>query len=237
MRKKLIATDFDGTLYINGRIAGETRRAIDDWRAAGGYFGVVTGRGIDFYDTAKEQGLPFDYLIVYNGSLIVSQDKTVLYETLIPADIFAALEKAMAAYADIESFSESDGTPRHHYYATFPSAERALRVRDELLPVFGDKVSIFVNGPHINIGNKGTGKAQGVSFVLRHFGLPDDGAAVVGDDYNDLEMILAHNGWAVESGKTEVVSKAPHTCESVGGLIRFLSEQRTANSKQLTARD
>ena len=63
MKKKLIATDFDGTLYINGRIAGETRRAIDDWRAAGGYFGVVTGRGIDFYDTAKEQGLPFDYLI------------------------------------------------------------------------------------------------------------------------------------------------------------------------------
>ncbi len=222
MNKQLIATDFDGTLYIGGRIADETRRAIDDWRAAGGYFGVVTGRGIDFYDTAKEQNLPFDYLIVYNGSLIVSQDKTVLYESLIPADVFAALEKAMAAYPDIESYSESDGKPSHHYYATFPDAERALRVREELLPVFGDRVSVFVNGPHINIGNKGTGKAQGVSIILEHFGLARDAAAVVGDDYNDLDMILAHNGWAMESGKPEVVSKAPHTCKNVGDLIQTL---------------
>ena len=94
--------------------------------------------------------------------------------------------------------------------------------RRELLPEFGDKVSIFVNGPHINIGNKGTGKAEGVSFVLRHFSLPADAAAVVGDDYNDLDMILAHQGWAVASGKPDVVKKAPHTCESVGSLIRSL---------------
>ena len=44
----LIATDFDGTLNRDGGIDGVTRKAIDDWRAAGRLFGVVTGRGIDF---------------------------------------------------------------------------------------------------------------------------------------------------------------------------------------------
>lgn len=218
----MIATDYDGTLNRNGRIDRRTRRAIDAWRAAGRYFGVVTGRGLDFYETAKEKGLPFDYLIVCNGSLIVSEDKTVLFESLIPAETFAALEKTMATYKDVVGFSKSDGNPQHHYYAEFPGPERALQVRDELVPVYGDRLSIFVNGPHINIGNAGTGKAQGVSFILRRFALPEDAAAVVGDDYNDLEMILAHQGWAIRSGKPEVVAAAPHTCKSVGGLVRSL---------------
>ncbi|MBR3095649.1 MAG: HAD hydrolase family protein, partial [Clostridia bacterium] len=131
---------------------------------------------------------------------------------------FAALEDAMAGYADVIGYSKC-GESRRHYYAVFPDQERALQVREELLPAFGDKVSIFVNGQHINIGNRGTGKAEGVSFVLRHFALPDDAAAVVGDDYNDLDMILRHNGWAVAGGRPEVVAQAPHVCESVGALI------------------
>ena len=61
-----------------------------------------------------------------------------------------------------------------------------------------------------------------MSLALQHFGLPADSAAVVGDDYNDLDMILAHNGWAVESGRQEVVAQAPHTCKSVGDLIESL---------------
>ncbi len=224
MRKMLIATDYDGTLNRNGEIDKTTRAAIDAWRASGRYFGVVTGRDADFYNTAKEIGLPFDYLILYNGSMILSADRRVLFESLIPADTFAAIEEAMRQYPDITWFSTADGQPRPHYYATFPTAERALEVRRELLPAFGDRVNIFVNGPHVNIGNTGTGKAEGVTLILRHFALPPDAAAVVGDDYNDMDMILAHNGWAVTSGKPDVVKKAPHTCESVGDLIHRLME-------------
>ena len=222
MKKMLIATDFDGTLRQNSDIDAQTRAAIDRWRNSGRYFGVVTGRGIDFYDTAREIGLPFDYLIVCTGSLILGADKRVLYESLIPAKMFAEIEHAMAQYADIVDYSKSDGRPRHHYYATFPSQARALQVQKELQSAFKDRLSIFVNGPHINIGNVGTGKAQGVSLVLRHFALPADSAAVVGDDFNDLDMILAHNGWAVESGRKEVVAQAAHTCKSVGDLIETL---------------
>ncbi len=227
MRKMLIATDYDGTLNVGGRVDEKTREAIDRWRGDGRYFGIVTGRSVDFYDTAREQGLLFDYLILCNGSLVLSPDKTVLFESLIPPDVFAALEAAMAGYDDIVSFSRV-GESRRHYYATFPSQERALQAGRALSAAFGGEVSIFVNGPHINIGRRGTGKAQGVSFLLRHFSLPDDGAAVVGDDYNDLDMILFHNGWAVASGRPEVVARAPHVCGSVGDLIETLldSERR-----------
>ncbi len=222
MKKMLIATDYDGTLRQNGVIDAQTRDAIDRWRKSGRFFGVVTGRGIDFYDTAREEGLPFDYLIVCTGSLILGPDKHILYESLIPAKTFAEIEHAMALYPDVVDYNKSSGTPRHHYYATFPSQKRALQVQKELLKQFGDTLSIFVNGPHINIGNCGTGKAQGVLLVLQQFALPADSVAVVGDDFNDLEMILAHDGWAVESGRKDVVAQSPHTCKSVGDLIDSL---------------
>lgn len=222
MEKMLIASDYDGTLNIDRRIDAHTADAIRKWRACGRYFGVVTGRGLDFINTAEEQKLPFDYLILFNGSLVVSKDRSVLFQSLIPVETFASLARAMAQYDDIVYYEECDGTPKPHYYATFENAERALQVKSELDPVFGDRVNIFVNGPHINIGNIGTGKAQGVDFILRHFSLPDDSAAVVGDDYNDLDMILAHSGWAIESGRPDVVAKAPHTCKSVGDLIDSL---------------
>ena len=74
MNKMLIATDYDGTLNRGG-IDGETRSAIDAWRATGRYFGVVTGRGVDFYDTARKENLPFDFLIVFTGSLIISPER------------------------------------------------------------------------------------------------------------------------------------------------------------------
>ncbi|MBR4766259.1 MAG: HAD family phosphatase [Clostridia bacterium] len=222
MDKRLIATDFDGTLYVNGEIAPSTREAIDLWRADGRYFGIVTGRGEDFFGKVREEKIPVDYLIIYNGSMISDKDGNIIYERFIPADIFAELEKIFSKYKDIEYYSCANGNPQHHYYATFNSTERALEVKKDIDAVFGNKLAVFVNGRHVNIGAAGTGKAEGVRVVLDYFSLPQDGAVVVGDDYNDLEMITAFDGWAVENGKPEVVGQAPHICKDVGDLAETL---------------
>ncbi|MBQ6265733.1 MAG: HAD family phosphatase [Clostridia bacterium] len=222
MDKRLIATDFDGTLFINGEIPACVREAIDLWRADGRYFGIVTGRGEDFFDKVKEIKLPVDYFIIYNGSMIADKEGNVISERFISPDIYAELEKVFSGYGDTEYYSRADGNAQHHYYATFNSVERALEVKEDIDAVFGDKLAVFVNGRHVNIGAAGTGKAQGVNIVLEHFALPCDSAAVVGDDYNDLEMIKTFDGWAVESGKPDVVSQAPHICKDVGNLALML---------------
>ena len=222
MDKRLIATDFDGTLFVNGEISPSTRKAIDLWRADGRYFGIVTGRGIDFIDKVKEERIPVDYLILYNGSMVTDKDGNTIYERFIPSDVFSELEKAFSDFGDAEHFSESDGLPQRHFYATFKDVERALEVKSEIDAAFGDRLAVFVNGRHVNIGTAGTGKAQGVKVVLEHFSLPRDSAAVVGDDYNDLEMIKEFDGWAVENGKPDVIRQAPHICKDVGDLAKTL---------------
>ena len=222
MTKKLIATDYDGTINRGG-IAPDDLAAIAEWRAAGGLFGVVTGRGTDFFRTAEENGLKVDFHIVYNGALLALPDGTVIREYLIPRPVFAAIGDFFGKLPDAVSFNEADEREfYHHYYATMPTQERALEVARDVNALFGGDVTAFVNGEHVNIGKKGSSKTQGVFDALEYFGLPRDAAAVFGDDYNDIDMITTHGGWAVSTARPAVLEIAPHVCRSVGEAAREL---------------
>ena len=221
--KRLIATDYDGTLRKNGEISAYDREKIEEFRAAGNYFGIVTGRGSDFFETVKKEGLSVDYLIVYTGALIGDADGNILFEAPIPKENFKKLEKFFEKRADVEWYEKAEGEGKYYqYYATCENQETALRVAAQAEKEFGGIFEYFVNGPHINICDKGISKASGIREVLKHYNLPEEAAAPVGDDYNDLEMITGLNGWAVSSGRPEVVKKAPHVCESVGQLAEIL---------------
>jgi HAD superfamily hydrolase (TIGR01484 family) len=223
MSKLLIATDFDGTFIRNGKIDPADLEAIADWRHKGRLFGFVTGRGSDFFNTAREYGVEADFFLLYTGALLALPDGTVCKEYLIPRSVFARLEAHFRAIPDVCWFNEADDAPFYHqYYATMETPERALQVAEGVNRLFGDEVTAYVNGPHVNIGKKGSGKAQGVFDALDYFRLPRDAAAVFGDDFNDMDMLRVHNGWAVATARPEVLAMAPHVCESVGKAAKEL---------------
>lgn len=229
--KKLIATDFDGTFIRGGVIDPGYHTDIRAFREAGGLFGFVTGRGTDFFDTIREYGVTADYLLLYNGSLLALPDGSVVKEYLIPRQTFAALESFFAADPAVCAFDKTGNEPFYrHYYARYDTPELALKAAAEVNRLYGDRVTAFVNGVHVNIGKKGSGKTQGVRDALTYFGLKEEEAAVFGDDFNDLDMITALNGWAVETARPEVLAKAPHVCESVAAQAKiFLSERNRSN--------
>ncbi|MBQ7637464.1 MAG: family 43 glycosylhydrolase [Clostridia bacterium] len=218
--KRLIATDFDGTFCRNGQIDPLDRKAVSEWRKHGNYFGFVTGRGIDFIEKVKELGIETDYLLLYNGALLTLADGTVLKEYLIPRSDFSQLVDFFGTLPDAKGLSELDDNDFfHHHYSSFDSPERALEVANKMNGLFGEKVTAFVNGCHVNIGKKGSSKAQGVFDALEYFSLPADAAAVFGDDFNDIEMIKTHGGWAVDTARPEILKTAPNVCRSVGEFI------------------
>lgn len=223
--KRLIATDYDGTLRINGEISQFDREKTAEFRAAGNYFGIVTGRGSDFFNTVKAEGLDVDFLIVYTGALIADPDGNILFEAPIPRENFVKLEEFFRPRTDVEWYDEAgDREKLYQYYATCKDQKTALAVAAEAEKLFGDIFEIFVNGQHINICGKGVSKASGIREVLKYYGLPEEAAAPVGDDFNDIRMITELNGWAVESGRPDVVKLAPHVCAGVGDLARKLME-------------
>ncbi len=79
MKKYLLASDYDGTLYRQGKIAEETIRAINNFRQLGNLFAVVTGRDYagSFELFKSEQQLPFDFVIASNGAIAYDKDGNI----------------------------------------------------------------------------------------------------------------------------------------------------------------
>ena len=84
----LIISDFDGTLLrTDGTISAETKSAIDGYIAAGGTFGICTGRMTgSILPRAKELGLK-GLVSSYQGSVITDiESGKLLVDGYIPAE-------------------------------------------------------------------------------------------------------------------------------------------------------
>lgn len=83
--RRMVATDYDGTLNQGGVIHSDTLEAIAAWRAQGHLFGVVTGRdyvkGFDYF--RREARFPFDFVINGNGAQAFDGQGNLLFSTVI----------------------------------------------------------------------------------------------------------------------------------------------------------
>ncbi len=220
MHKQFLATDFDGTLWRNGRISDEDRAAIHRWRKSGRLFGFVTGRGIHFPKHIRGLGLQGDFYVCYNGALLMNHDGEILKEARMDKPVFAALEDAFRQNGIAFDYDlANEESDFFQYSGLMPTCGQAADFAAELDVRFSNQVSAYANGLNINIVKRGVSKAAGIRHALQHLGLSEDQAAVVGDDLNDLDMIVSLNGWAVDSARPQVIEKVPHLCRSVGALI------------------
>ena len=78
---KVAASDYDGTLFRQDRIAKSDAEAIKKWREAEHKFGVVSGRDHGMLvPQLQHYGVGYDYLACNNGGIICAADGTVLWE-------------------------------------------------------------------------------------------------------------------------------------------------------------
>ena len=85
--KKLLVTDFDRTLYVDGSISGRNREAIRQWREEGNLFAVATGREeMVLRGLLQENDVETDYLICSNGANIVSWEGKKLFQKTMDDD-------------------------------------------------------------------------------------------------------------------------------------------------------
>ncbi len=82
--RKIIATDYDGTLNQGG-IQPHVAEAIERFRAAGNLFGVVTGRDGGCAENFRREGkFGFDFVLALNGAMAFDADANRLYA--VPVD-------------------------------------------------------------------------------------------------------------------------------------------------------
>lgn len=92
---RIAATDYDGTLYLQGEVSAHTLAVVRDWRQRGNLFGLVTGRDLGMIRHEIERWrIPFDFLICCNGATLYNAG----FHELQRRDIPTALIRPILAH-------------------------------------------------------------------------------------------------------------------------------------------
>ncbi len=101
----------------------------------------------------------------------------------------------------------------------YEKEEQANKCTQQINELFGDNVTALQNGVCIDIVPAGVNKATGLLRYMHLKQVPKENVLVIGDNFNDLDMILEFNGFSVNSGRPEIIAKARKSYDSIAGLI------------------
>lgn len=89
---RILASDYDGTLYAHGELIGDVLGAVAALRAKDNHFGIVTGRDFSMIlPEIKRWPLSVDFLVCINGAAVYNGDMTLLSSHLISEDAIPSI--------------------------------------------------------------------------------------------------------------------------------------------------
>lgn len=114
MRYLALASDYDNTLAVEGRVTARTRAALEKLRASGRRAILATGRRLDDLLRVCDCGHLFDYIVAENGAVLYkpqSRAATLLGEP--PSERFiAALRRRSVQPLEIGSVIVATQAPQ-----------------------------------------------------------------------------------------------------------------------------
>ncbi len=197
MKKKVFASDFDGTLYFYKaedarKLPPENVEKVKEYQAAGHLFGLCTGRQVGGL-TPFIGGIIYpDFYITSSGANIVDSEMKPILKRGVPKDVADAIVREMNprgfrltldVEGDICVFSKMDYPGKYYVITGVDDAPEGLihqvSIHTESLDdarnfsayinrTYGDYVEAFQNVIEIDIAPKGCSKGKGVEYLKEY---------------------------------------------------------------------
>ena len=220
MKKKVFASDFDGTLYFykaDVKLPPENVEKIREYQAAGYLFGLCTGRQVGGLTPFITGLVKPDFYITSSGANIVDGDMKPILKRGVDRDVADAIVREMLPRGyrltlDVEGeicvFAPMD-YPGKYYVITgvddapeglihqvsihTESLDEAASISASINARYGDRVEAFQNVIEIDIAPRGCSKGKGVMALREHMRetLGDFVLYGIGDSINDLPLLEA----------------------------------------------
>ena len=244
-KKKLFATDFDGTLsqYPHG-VTDEYLEKIEKFRAEGNVFGIVTGRTYSNAEYIIKDYLKYcDFIMCMTGAYAIDAKGETIFEYFgdgkVLPDILKTIAKIGTGYlffADGRKSYQIDldkkvndrhegiiEAKRHKTFtqinACFDPEEHFRYAVDLLNEKYGDKISLNLNGHCVDIPPHGVDKGVTVARMADCFGVDHADVFTAGDNDNDVPMIERFNGYTVPHGSDACKKAAKKIMINVGEML------------------
>lgn len=241
MKKKVFASDFDGTLYFykaDIKLPPESVEKIKEYQAAGHLFGLCTGRQVGGLTPFITGHFVPDFMITSSGANIRDKDMNPILTRGVDRDIADAIVKkirpngnriTLDVEGDICVFETMDYPGKYYVITGVDDAPEGLihqvsihcetldEARDTAKWVndtFGDHVEAFQNVIEVDIAPRGCSKGKGVHALKEYMG--DCKLYGIGDSINDLPLLDAADvSYTFPYAPKEVQDRADKVVETI----------------------
>jgi len=235
----LLASDFDGTIYVNHQMPAKNLEFIKKFKEnSQNKFVLVTGR--DLYMTKlviEEYKIPFDYLICNNGTVIYDGNYQAIFKSSLDKEIYQQiLMDNILAESYYLTISHPDGRyiiddyqdVKNQWYTDeidfltalnldgvyqvdtkYKSYERMETVFNKLFEKYNGFLTLHPNVDTIDFSPLNTNKAIALKYLVTLLKVND--VEVIGDGLNDYLMIKEFKGYTLSHG----VDRVKEVCKKV----------------------
>lgn len=240
MKKQIVFSDYDGTIYITEENMPRNIKSIEEYRNLGGKFVIVTGRSkTSVSNVIKQYSIPYDYIISNNGAVVFNSDMRKIYEQAISIDISSKIVKYLKTKENIEIFFYDDEDKVEYHNQELlkirirtSNYELAQTIEDQINSMFKDEVKAHSAFPGmyydnhdfviVDIVSKSAGKENAIKKLLDILNIKKEQVITIGDGRNDIGMIKEYNGYSMETAEDDVKKSASRIFKSVADALEYL---------------
>lgn len=244
---KCAVSDFDRTLYVDGRISPDNLAAVRSWQAAGHWFVVATGRNeSSLQPFLEEYGLRPDALILNNGALILDGEGRELFCRTIEPETAKKVLRFLDGLDDdgsgvsmrsrkVNVLSRSGTTTQKPCDGDLAMAEAgslseivqihrrnldetAITALCATLNASFSGISAYTNVWNADIVAKGVNKSAAIAWLSDYYGGFDE-IRVIGDSANDIKMITDYQGATLSAARDDIQAIASMVVDDVAEYL------------------
>ncbi len=234
---KIIFSDYDGTLDTSEKDIYINIKAIQKFRDNGNLFVIATGRSyLDLKRKLDLHPIPFDYLIVNHGGVILDKNEKVIDACLISKNVGIEILDSVKPRKDIKRIVLFDTMKKDIDEVTDELTKIMLEMKDDksarivseiINKKWKETVKSYVISTKkyylVEVISIKTDKGKAIEKVLEIENIADNDVYPIGDGANDVEMILKYNGYGMKNSEDVVYKVTNKLCDTVAELIESLN--------------
>lgn len=247
---KILASDFDGTLYfdkIEGHYKKEDIVAIKKFQQAGHKFGVCTGRPYMGIVEFMSKDIDIDFYITNSGACIYDGKGNILIKNDMPVEgvnellrlypnqrtvimcsdkVYVRNDKEkMFGNAPFKNTYTNQDLHSELIFGTsfhFDSNEEAKKAAEYVTKNI-EGITAYQNINDVDCVKNGCSKETGLNNLRHLWHVTKEDAACIGDSYNDLPMLNAfENSFTFTYSPDDVQNQAGHVVNQLCDAINIL---------------
>lgn len=225
----LLVSDYDGTFKSNLKNLKINITKISKFIEEGNKFVIATGR--EFNSIKREiikYNIPYNYLVCNSGLVIFDSNDEVVYSSILKEDDIHFI------YKNLDMSLNNYNTRLYNLYTQTSKLDEVLEVYVE----FEDLIGIKELKHHIEsmrpdlicnqINNKlfighNLNKSTAIEFLMNKENIEKEKIYTIGNDLNDLEMLLNFNGYKMLKCNKKLLFRGIPTSRQVHTLIKKIT--------------